>query len=186
MTQTKFIFAILTVAWLALNAATSHAADYRFELRGKVIHVDDGDTVVLLDEGRKRHKIRLTDIDAPETPKDNQGKAGQPFSNASSRNLASLAKGHNATALCYEEDHYERAVCRLMVDGRDLNLEQVRAGLAWANASNPRYVRDARAFQYEKEARQGKRGLWADPKPIPPWVWRNACWKTKQCDGAGS
>jgi endonuclease YncB( thermonuclease family) len=186
MIQTKFIFAALTVALVSLRAAVSHAADYRFELRGTVIHVDDGDSVVLLDEGKKRHKIRLTDIDAPETPKENQGKAGQPFSNASSRNLASLAKGRVATALCYEEDHYERAVCRLMVDGRDLNLEQVRAGLAWANASNPRYVRDARAYQYEKEAKRERRGLWADPKPIAPWVWRKACWNAKQCDGAGN
>jgi endonuclease YncB( thermonuclease family) len=186
MTHTKFFFAVVTMVSIAMHGALSHAADYRFELRGKVIHVDDGDTVVLLDEGKKRHKIRLTDIDAPETPKDNQGRAGQPFSNASSRNLASLAKGRNATALCYEQDHYERAVCRLMVDGRDLNLEQVRAGLAWANASNSRYVRDARVYQYEKEARQAKRGLWADPKPVAPWVWRKACWNAKQCDGAGS
>jgi endonuclease YncB( thermonuclease family) len=26
----------------------------------------------------------------------------------------------------------------------------------------------------EKEARVAKRGLWADPKPVPPWEWRRA------------
>ena len=26
----------------------------------------------------------------------------------------------------------------------------------------------------EKEAREAKRGLWADPAPIPPWVYRKA------------
>ena len=24
----------------------------------------------------------------------------------------------------------------------------------------------------EKEAREAKKGLWADPKPVPPWEWR--------------
>ncbi len=24
----------------------------------------------------------------------------------------------------------------------------------------------------EKEARDAKKGLWADPQPVPPWVWR--------------
>jgi hypothetical protein len=26
----------------------------------------------------------------------------------------------------------------------------------------------------EKEAREAKKGLWADPAPIPPWVYRKA------------
>jgi hypothetical protein len=28
----------------------------------------------------------------------------------------------------------------------------------------------------EREAREGRKGLWADPKPVPPWEW----WKIKK------
>jgi len=27
--------------------------------------------------------------------------------------------------------------------------------------------------ELEKEAREAKKGLWVDPKPVPPWEWRN-------------
>ena len=26
--------------------------------------------------------------------------------------------------------------------------------------------------QLETEAREGKRGLWVEPNPVPPWEWR--------------
>ena len=35
-------------------------------LLGKVIHVQDGDSITVLDETHTQHKIRLTGIDAPE------------------------------------------------------------------------------------------------------------------------
>jgi len=25
----------------------------------------------------------------------------------------------------------------------------------------------------EKEVREAKKGLWVDPKPVPPWEWRS-------------
>jgi endonuclease YncB( thermonuclease family) len=32
---------------------------------------------------------------------------------------------------------------------------------------------DSREFAAaEAEARKERRGLWADPKPVPPWEWR--------------
>ena len=35
-------------------------------LLGKVIHVQDGDSITVLDETHTQHKIRLSGIDAPE------------------------------------------------------------------------------------------------------------------------
>ena len=42
---------------LTLNAQTIH---------GKVVHVSDGDTITILDEGKVENKVRLNRIDAPE------------------------------------------------------------------------------------------------------------------------
>ena len=64
-----------------------------------------------------------------------------------------------------------------MVDGHDVNLEQVRAGFAWwyreyakEQAADEREVYELA----EKAARETKRGLWAESKPVPPWEWRAA------------
>ena len=34
------------------------------------------------------------------------------------------------------------------------------------------YEKDESLRALEEEARQAKRGLWQDPKPVPPWKWR--------------
>lgn len=154
-------------------------------LQGKVVYVDDGDTLTILDAYHQQHRIRLTDLDAPETPKQKYGKLGQPFSAVSGRNLAELAKGKQASAECFEFDGNERLVCRVFVDNADLSLTQIRSGLAWANRASKRYVRDDRAYQYEQEARRDRRGLWREQNPIEPWVWRRTCWGKGKCDGAG-
>jgi endonuclease YncB( thermonuclease family) len=58
----------------------------------------------------------------------------------------------------------------LLPDGRSLNHELVGAGLAWWYR---RYAPgDLDLERLESEAREAKRGLWADAEPVPPWEWR--------------
>ena len=60
----------------------------------------------------------------------------------------------------------------MLPDGRVLNQELVKAGFAWWYR---RYAPDDETLvQLEREAREAKRGLWADPDPLPPWEWRTA------------
>jgi endonuclease YncB( thermonuclease family) len=66
-------------------------------------------------------------------------------------------------------DKYGRKVCRVEVDGQDLSVELLRAGLAW---HYKRYNQEPALASLQAEARARKRGLWADPNPIPPWEWR--------------
>lgn len=179
----RFIATLATATACFVAVAAHAAAGFPLDLRGKVVYVDDGDTLVVLDEQQQQHKVRLTDLDAPETAKARFRKLGQPFGAASGRNLARLAKGKPAVAHCYEYDRNERLVCRVIVDNVDLSLAQIHSGYAWANGANRRYVRDERAYQYEQQARRTRVGLWADPNPIAPWVWRRSCWEGHQCPG---
>jgi endonuclease YncB( thermonuclease family) len=32
----------------------------------------------------------------------------------------------------------------------------------------------------EKDARAAKKGLWADPQPVPPWEWRKGLKRIKE------
>lgn len=171
----------LFVAVLCLIARTATAE----VINGLVIHVDDGDTVTLLVSRKEKLSIRLANIDAPERShtKQESGRVGQPYSEISRRSLEGLAKGKDAVADCAAIDRYGRLVCDVVVDGRSVNLEQVSRGLAWANRqSNGRYLNDKTLIQVEKDARTRGLGLWADKSPVPPWEWRNLCWKQGSCN----
>ena len=39
---------------------------------------------------------------------------------------------------------------------------------------------DTELERLEKDAREAKKGLWADPQPVPPWEWR------KRSNGSGN
>ena len=54
-----------TFVLLLLVASSSFAAT----LIGRVVGVNDGDTITILDADKVQHKIRLAGIDAPDTPK---------------------------------------------------------------------------------------------------------------------
>jgi endonuclease YncB( thermonuclease family) len=51
-------------------------------LKGKVVHVADGDTITVLDDTHTQHKIRLAGIDAPEK--------GQAYGQVSKQSMAKL------------------------------------------------------------------------------------------------
>jgi len=127
----------------------------------RVVSVHDGDTVRALDPDKREHKVRLHGIDAPEV--------GQAFGTKSRDGLRTLVMGKAVTVDHRGEDRYGRTLARLEVDGRDVNREMVAAGLAWHYV---RYSDDALLAAAEVEAREARRGLWADREPVPPWEWR--------------
>jgi endonuclease YncB( thermonuclease family) len=130
-------------------------------LTGKVVKIADGDTLTVLDETNTQHKIRLAAIDAPEKK--------QAFGMKSREALAGKVFGKTVRVDVIDVDRYKREVGRIYLGDRFTNMEMVRDGLAW------RYVRYDKPGEFaaaEREARDSKRGLWADPHPVAPWEWR--------------
>lgn len=154
------IFAL--VLGLALLSSPPVRAD---QLRGKIVAVLDGDSLVLQTGNGRRH-IRLSGIDAPEK--------GQPFSDASRDHLSALALGKEAEADCYKRQR-RRQVCFVEIQDQDLGLEQLHAGMAWWYQ---RYAQEQPLLlqmSYEaaaKNAAAQRKGIWQDDDPVPPWDWK--------------
>lgn len=136
-------------------------------LHGEVTGVTDGDTITLLNSQKQQHKIRLGGIDAPEK--------AQPFGRRSMQSLSELVFGRTVSVEVNKRDRYGRLVGRVLVDGLDANLEQVRRGLAWhyKTYQEEQPLLDRLLYiRTEREAQEGRRGLWEDARPVPPWEWR--------------
>ncbi len=58
----------------------------------------------------------------------------------------------------------------ILPDGRSLNREMVREGMAWWYRQYAPHDADLAKLETEDEA--AKRGLWGQPNPIPPSSWR--------------
>jgi endonuclease YncB( thermonuclease family) len=151
-----------------------------YALTGRVVQVSDGDTINLLVDNQ-RQRIRLASIDAPETGH-GKDRPGQPFGDASRKNLAQYVAGKTLTLTCFEKDRYDRHICDIPVEGTTANRLQVEQGMAWANQqARGKYLRDKSLPALENAARQKKLGLWSEPGAVSPWEWRTACWKNKKC-----
>ncbi|EGP2790476.1 TPA: thermonuclease family protein, partial [Escherichia coli] len=66
---------------------------------------------------------------------------------------------------------YGRIIGRVFTTGgSEANRFMVQSGAAWVYEH---YNTDNDLATLQQEARSQKRGLWADPNPVPPWEWRH-------------
>jgi len=56
--------------------------------------------------------------------------------------------------------------------GANLNQELVKQGWCWWYRKYA--LGDTVLEGLEQEAREAKKGLWADPQSVPPWEWRRS------------
>jgi endonuclease YncB( thermonuclease family) len=153
--------AVCAALLLALHATAT-------TVEGRVVAVADGDTITVLDIANTQHKIRLSGIDAPEKK--------QPYGQRSKQSLSDLVFDKQVTIETDKVDKYRREVGKVLVGGKDANLEQVARGFAWHYKAYEREQppNDRKLYAAaEIEARAARRGLWADADPMPPWEFRH-------------
>jgi len=144
-------------------AKAQQGNEVQLVIEGKVVKVADGDTITVLDKDNKQHRIRFQGIDAPESK--------QAFGQVSKENLSKMVFGKQVTVLYSKMDKYRRVVGKVLVDGKDVNIEQLKAGLAWhyKKYQDEQPAEDRVSYaRAEEDARAAKRGLWQDPNPINP------------------
>jgi len=129
---------------------------------GKVVGVADGDTIDVLYKNAEV-KVRLFGVDCPE--KD------QAYGSRATRFTSDMVFGETVNVDVRDHDRYGRVVAWVTSpDGKSLNEELVRAGMAWwYEHYDPD---DTRLSKLQDEARNAARGLWADKNPMPPWDFR--------------
>jgi micrococcal nuclease len=127
---------------------------------GTVTRVADGDTLTVITPNQTKLRIRMFGIDAPETPKGAKF-PGQPYGTEAEAYLKQLVEGKRVTVEIYQVDRYKRLLSTIFLDGKDINLAMIEAGLAEVyrgpESGNP-YKQQYQAA--EEAARSVKKGMW--------------------------
>lgn len=127
------------------------------------VGVSDGDTFTCLTVERNQIKVRMAQIDAPESK--------QPYGSQAKHVLSTYIFKQDVLLTVEDRDRYGRTVARVKTRSIDVNAEMVRNGAAWAYRD---YLKDRTLLDLELVAREYKRGIWALPiaQQQAPWEWR--------------
>jgi endonuclease YncB( thermonuclease family) len=120
-------------------------------IHGLVVGVSDGDSVTVIDANKTQYKIRLAGIDAPEK--------AQAYGQKSKDSLSDLVFGQQVDVEWSKRDRYGRTVGKLMLGGVDINLEQIKRGMAWhyKNYQNEQSQEDRDDYAQSESQAQGKK-----------------------------
>jgi micrococcal nuclease len=118
----------------------------------------DGDTLEVL-HPQHPDRIRLSGIDCPEK--------GQAYGARATHAASALAFGKDVTIQTHGLDKYRRTLGNvILLAGTNVHQELVTQGWWWwyrTYASG-----DTVLNGLAHDAREGRKGLWADPPPVPP------------------
>ena len=119
----------------------------------------DGATIEVLHSHHPEH-IHLYGIDCPEK--------GQAYGNKTTQAIFALAFGKAVTLQTFGTDKYGCILTDMpLPDGPNINRELGKDGWCWRyRKCVPENLELARL---ERDARDAKRGRWADPAPMPRW-----------------
>ncbi len=124
-------------------------------IAGKVISVTDGDTLIVVDESKVKHKIRLAGIDCP--------KSTHAYGKKARKALASKVFRKDVRVEWREKDKHGHILGDVILDDRWINKELVGEGWSWHCKEESKSKVLALA---ETKARTSQAGLWQDKKLV--------------------
>lgn len=136
-----------------------------FAWEGKVVNAADGDTVTVLNNQNQTTKVRLYGVDTPEK--------SQAFGQKAKQFTLSLVGGKTVDVEGIDIDRYGRTVGLVNLGNTSLNVELLKAGMAWYYGQYCKKGFCGDWKQMEQNARSNKTGLWSDPHVQAPWDFRH-------------
>lgn len=151
-----------------------------------VKRVSDGDTLSLADGKGEKFTVRFACVDAPEVPHSQAEKQSRKIIDkrqfnwgikAQSRVQQLVKQGGDRVQLTITDtDQYKRKIAEVRLpDGTLVQEILIKEGLAMVYQPYLKNCPSAALIQQaEAKAKQSSRGIWNDPKFLPPWQYRRA------------
>ena len=134
----------------------------------KLLSVGDGDTIRVTSRQGEKVTIRLACIDAPETAQGNSGRW-------STQTLKGLIQGKDISLKPQVKDRYGRTVAEIYVGSRNINLQMVQMGAAFAYRKYLRQCDQNAYLKAETGAMNRTLGVWGPYKvDQKPWDYRRS------------
>lgn len=133
-------------------------------IEGRVVLVPDGDQVAVRTKEGKGYTVRIQGIDAPE--------GDQSYGKKARTKLSDMVLNKEVKVMVLRRDRNDRYVGSVFLNGQDVGLKLLEAGMAWHyRSSSSEQAADVRAryARAELKARNDRKGLWSENAPIPPW-----------------
>lgn len=148
-------FLLCEILWFVVDSTAT-------EFSSLVVSVIDGDTIEVL-HYEKPERIHLNGVDCPEK--------GQTFGQRAKQATSELVFGKHVKLQTHGTDKHGRTIADVFLpDGRKVNQILVKNGWCWWYQKNA--PRDVILEELERRARAERSGLWGDPHPVPPWLYR--------------
>jgi micrococcal nuclease len=143
------------------NEPTEEKSEFE-RVEVELVHPVDGDTISINYQGEEKN-VRFLLVDSPETSHPRMGE--QPFGREAKEYTSSIISNANKIELEFDigpqKDKYGRLLAYVYVDGKMLQEELLKQGLArvaYVYPPNTRYVDQFKEIQ--KEAQQQGIGIW--------------------------
>ncbi len=111
--------------------------------------------------GDKTRLIKLSGVDCPDLD--------QPFGSQARDFLVNLIGGREIWVDVERLDHHNRWISKITLNGEDVGVQVVKAGLGWYDT---KYTTNPKLSDAQAQARESKSGLWDQDNPVPPWEFR--------------